>query len=660
LPEIWNKPMSLRLKAIISTVLLLVFSSLVLTFLSYLAMDSNAAIVDRDEIGRALSHASETLEEIGGRMANHGALLALNPRIIEAFTAGDHVELEKVLVETFAELKKIDPAVAALEVTDKAGKVVMRGHSPSRKGDDKSGQPGVIQALQGKAYSAVTISPASQEASQASVRPLRNLKGEIIGSLTVGARLRAEIAEEIKRANGLDVVLMINGKPTVETIANANVRDIAGFAGLADRTSGKDAAGEVVTLGGVEYLVLSGKLASDNGSTLAIMVLKDKVAHNRNVRSFIVRLAIGLGVMLLVLLPLSAFAVSRVTRRIAALTSATSRIAAGELDLAVPGAEAKDEVGQLARAVLVFRQSSQRARQLETEAAMSQQRSAGERSAEMRKLADELETVMGAVSDALAANAGDLDQTARSVERFAMEAHSESGVATQSAQQASDDARTVSAASTELSASISEIGNQINQASIVTGQAVEEAERVTGMVVTLNSATARIGEVVTLISSIAEQTNLLALNATIEAARAGEAGKGFAVVAQEVKQLASQTSRAIGDIGSQIDAVQQATHSVSSGITKVSGTISQMSDISSSIAAAVHQQDSATSEIARSISGSADRTRQAERAGENVAQTVLKVKAEAAALGEVSGHISERSKEIQSSVANVVRTMRAA
>jgi methyl-accepting chemotaxis protein len=652
--------MSLRLKSIISTVFLLVFSSLMLTFLAYWAMDSNAAIVDRDEVGRALAHASETLEEIGGRMANHGALLALNPRIIEALTGDHHAALEKAFVDIFAELKTIDQTVAVLELTDKAGKVVMRGHDPSRRGDDRSAQPGVIQALQGKMHSSVTISPTSQEASQASVRPLRNLKGEVIGTLTVGARLRAEIAEEIKRANGLDVVLMINGKPTVETIANANIRDFAGFAALSERTSGKDAAGEVVTLGGVDYLVLSAKLASDNGSTLSIMVLKDKVAHNRNVRTFLVRLAIGLGVLLLVLIPLSAFAVSRVTRRIAALTSATSRIAAGELDLAVPGAEAKDEVGQLARAVLVFRQSSQRARQLEIEASMSQQHNAEERAAEMHRLADELETMMGVVSDALAANAGDLNQTAKSVELFAMEAHSESGVATRSAQQASDDARTVSAASTELSASISEIGNQISQASVVTGQAVEEAGRVTGMVATLNSATARIGEVVTLISSIAEQTNLLALNATIEAARAGEAGKGFAVVAQEVKQLASQTSRAIGDIGSQIDAVQQATHRVSTGITAVSGTISQMSDISSSIAAAVHQQDSATSEIARSISGSADRTRQAERAGENVAQTVLKVKAEATTLNVVSGRISERSKEIQASVANVVRTMRAA
>jgi methyl-accepting chemotaxis protein len=652
--------MSLRLKAILTAALLLVVPALMVSLIAYFAMDAQVFASDKDDMSRALAHAAETLDEIGSRMSNHAAMLALNPRIEETLTRGDRTGLEKTFAETFTEMRRIDPAVNVLEVTDKVGKVMMRGHDPARNGDSKAATPGVAEALKGKSNAAVTISPTTHQAAYAAVRPLRDENGDIFGTLTVGARLRAEIADEIKRANGVDVALVINGKVTVQTMKQSTPEELAALAPTAERMSAAGGKAEIVKVGGVEYLAFASRLASDGASNFSIMVLRDRAPQYLNEREFLKKLAMGMGVIMLVLLPLSAFAVSRVTRRIAALTSATSRIAAGELDLAVPGADAKDEVGQLARAVLVFRQSSQRAQQLENEASQNQRRNAEERAVEMRRVADELEAMMGAVSGELAANAGDLNSTAVSLEQFAIEAHAESGVATGSAQRASEDARTVSAASTELSASISEIGNQINQASIVTGKAVEEAERVTGMVVTLNSATARIGEVVTLISSIAEQTNLLALNATIEAARAGEAGKGFAVVAQEVKQLAAQTSRAIGDIGGQIEAVQQATHSVSSGITTVSGTISQMSDISSSIAAAVHQQDSATSEIARSISGSADRTREAERAGANVAQTVLKVKAEAATLGQVSGRISERSKEIQASVAGVVRTMRAA
>jgi methyl-accepting chemotaxis protein len=651
--------MSLRLKTILTAAFLLVLPALLVSFISYHAMDAQVLASGKEDMSRALAHAAETLDEIGARMSNHAAMLALNPRIEESLAKGDRTGLEKTFAETFTEMRRIDPAVNVLEVTDKVGKVMMRGHEPSRNGDSKASTPGVSDALKGKPSASVTISPTTHQAAYTAVRPLRNEDGDIFGTLTVGARLRSEIADEIKRANGLDVALLVNGKITVETMKQNNQQELDALAPMAERMAAGGQA-EVVRIGQTDYLALSSRLASDSGGNFAIMVLKDRAPQYQSERAFLKQLGLGMGVILLVLLPLSAFGVSRVTRRITSLTSATSRIAAGELDLAVPGAEAKDEVGQLARAVLVFRQSSQRAKELEAEASTAQQRNARERTAEMRKVADDLETMMGAVSDALAANAGDLDSTAISLAQLAMEAHAESGVATDSAQQASEDARTVSAASTELSASISEIGNQINQASVVTGQAVEEAQRVTGMVVTLNSATARIGEVVTLISSIAEQTNLLALNATIEAARAGEAGKGFAVVAQEVKQLASQTSRAIGDIGGQIEAVQQATQSVSSGITTVSGTIAQMSEISSSIAAAVHQQDSATGEIARSISGSADRTRQAEQAGENVARTVLKVKAEAATLSDVSGRISERSKEIEATVAGVVRTMRAA
>jgi methyl-accepting chemotaxis protein len=244
---------------------------------------------------------------------------------------------------------------------------------------------------------------------------------------------------------------------------------------------------------------------------------------------------------------------------------------------------------------------------------------------EFRGVADGFETTIKQVVETVAATATELDSTAGNMQSMAA---STSGQAT-----------TVAAASEEMTASIHEIATQVARASQVTENAVAETGRVDGEVRTLAETAERIGEVVALITDIANQTNLLALNATIEAARAGDAGKGFAVVAQEVKQLATQTSRATDEIGSQITAIQSATQAAVDSVQAVGGTIGEVNEITATIAAAVEQQGAATKEIASSVGQVAAGT-------DEVTRNIRQVNDAAGETGQAADQVSQSAGEL--------------
>jgi methyl-accepting chemotaxis protein len=127
------------------------------------------------------------------------------------------------------------------------------------------------------------------------------------------------------------------------------------------------------------------------------------------------------------------------------------------------------------------------------------------------------------------------------------------------------------------------------------------ARHTSDIVTRLGVSSTEIGNVVGVISTIAEQTNLLALNATIEAARAGELGKGFAVVANEVKELASSTAKATGDIQAKVEAIQAQTEQAVGAINSIVEVISQIAEGQVRIAAAVEEQSATSAEIGRSV-----------------------------------------------------------
>ncbi len=216
------------------------------------------------------------------------------------------------------------------------------------------------------------------------------------------------------------------------------------------------------------------------------------------------------------------------------------------------------------------------------------------------RLADNFEKEMGGVVDAVAAAAGQMQQSANSLSASAETSGREADAVAEVSGRAGGDVQAVAASAEELAASVAEITRQVAEGAEVARSAAEEARATDGTVQGLAQAAAKIGDVVRLISDIAGQTNLLALNATIEAARAGDAGKGFAVVASEVKNLAAQTAKATEEIAAQIGGIQGTTGQAVAALQSITATIERMNEVTTAIAAAVEEQGAATREIARS------------------------------------------------------------
>ncbi len=304
--------------------------------------------------------------------------------------------------------------------------------------------------------------------------------------------------------------------------------------------------------------------------------------------------------LLIALLIAYGYVQRHVLARLAALNKATRRLSQGDMTVDLPKAS-HDELGEMAAALQVFKTNAQEKEQLERQRAEAEERSAADRAAAMRRIAKEFEDSVMGIVNAVAGQSVELRRTAEDMLRRADRAGQGTTTVASASQEASGNVQTVASSAEELTASIREISNQVEQSATASEAAVREARQISEDVQGLSTASDRIGEIVDLISGIASQTNLLALNATIEAARAGDAGKGFAVVANEVKNLASQSTRATEDISSQIAQIQERISRSVEAIQSIVNTIENLNEIGGSIMAAIDQQQSATAEISRSV-----------------------------------------------------------
>jgi len=345
-----------------------------------------------------------------------------------------------------------------------------------------------------------------------------------------------------------------------------------------------------------------------------------------------------------------------ISKVLSAMVEAMTRLAGGDLTVAIPGLGRKDEMGEMAAAMEVFEVNMTQAERLRAEQQQAEQRQMQERTEAVQQMASivERETsgAVGEVSaetDRMAANAARMSDSAAILAQ-------NSGSVAAAAEQALANSRTLTAAAAQLNSSIAEIAAKVTSSRALTSEAVAASGKAQATIAKLSEAAGKVGAVTSLIAEIASQTNLLALNATIEAARAGDAGRGFAVVASEVKSLAEQTAKATSEIAQQIEEIQRATHESVEAINAIGAVIRNVEANASMTAEAMDKQNVVTREISQTVEESSAASREVAAQIVNVSNEAIETGKRATQIRDGATEIAGKVDGLRTTLVRVVRT----
>ena len=619
-------------------------------------------IIDRADDRELHSHydaLQSRLQQEAMRAEAMSAVVAKIPAVQEAVANNDRDALMRLFGAGMASLKS-DYGVDQFQFHTPPAISFLRVHQPAKFGDDLSGFRKTVVAANSERKTIVGLESGVAGLGIRGIVPIVSA-GRHLGSIEFGLTFGRTFFDEFKRARNIDVAFLLTDasgfKEFASTMGNQS------FFGNEDYRQGT--SGRFVSqrgeLNGVPTAALLGPIKDFSGQPIGVVELvmdnsEYVQAHSRACYLAIVATLIGV-----LFAALGGLLVARgISRPIMRMTAAMRDLADGNLDVEVEAGERKDEVGQMARAVAVFKDSAIRVRRMQDEQEQAKARAEEERRRTMMMIADSFEASVSGIVNGVSSAATEMEATARSMTSIADRSKEQTFTVSNASELASSNVSTVASAAEQLSSSMNEISRSLAHASTVVGKAAEEGQQSNDKVQRLNIAASKIGEVVALINQIASQTNLLALNATIEAARAGDSGRGFAVVASEVKTLATQTAKATEEIRAQIAEVQADTADTVQSISMICRTIQEVDEISQAIASSVGQQDAATREIASNVQSAASRVEEVTR---NVAGVTTGVKQTGDVATEVlssAGELAQQSSRLRAEVDKFLAHIRAA
>ncbi|WP_440957609.1 methyl-accepting chemotaxis protein [Oceanicaulis sp. LC35] len=342
------------------------------------------------------------------------------------------------------------------------------------------------------------------------------------------------------------------------------------------------------------------------------------------------------------------------------ITESMTKLAGGDKTIKVAGTERADEIGDMARALAVFRDQALEVDRLQAEQKEAEARAARERKAAMMDLADQFENQVGSVIQSLSDAAQEMQTRSQILNTNVDNTNVRASSVAAAAEQASGNVEAVASAAEELTASIREIAGQVANSASAVQASNARAEISSQQLDRLNTAVAGVDEIVQAINAVADQTNLLALNATIEAARAGEAGKGFAVVASEVKALATQTQKLTEQIADRLNEIGSTSNDAISATRDILGQVQEIDRTTQALSAAVEEQSAATGEISANAQQAAEGARTVTSDITDIQGSVQKTSTVSDEVSTAASALKSNSEHLRTEVQRFLSTVRAA